>query len=119
MSHLCLHQYFKDMVSHKQALEKKNSALVIGPESNKHNYSQIASSKHFVLLLSPSTSTSKPRSVNLIKFILLRLTLVTQIHMRTIFLLKQNLFLRDHVYWNTDSGDVIKKARIHSNVNNI
>ena len=39
--------------------------------------------------------------------------------MRTIFLLKQNLFLRDHVYWNTDSGDVIKKARIHSNVNNI
>ena len=44
-----------DTVSHKQALEKKNSALVIGLESKEHNKSQIASSKSFVLLLPPST----------------------------------------------------------------
>ena len=52
MSHLCISI---DTVSNKQALEKKNSALVIGPESKENNYSQIASSKRFVLLLPPST----------------------------------------------------------------
>ena len=49
-----------DTVSHKQALEKKNSLLIIGTESKEHSDKlQLASSKHFVLdraeLLPPST----------------------------------------------------------------
>ena len=39
--------------------------------------------------------------------------------MRTIFLLKKKLFLRDRVYWNSDSGDVIEKGTHPFNVNNI